>query len=334
LFSIHEQYLLAESRFEEVTTSHTFSKCDYKTFLKILLDNKHRQPEPSLFKAASKWILTDNSRVELSEEIFRLLGISPSAVQHMVKQSTLQLLQNGAGPASTDGSSCAATGSLPLQPPNGVGVLSDGNRGLTLAGLHPLQLLQNGAGVPLSTSLSLQLQQQGAAGNAFSLASMVGQDQAPMLLTLMNGNQLHGSSGVGMDRGGLSDMFRSQMSSPGNGAGGAGQKLQRCQNNSTSEQDLGESSGKWPGSGDVGSAGRKDHKSAGGGSSKRGKKEEQQQQHSPSSDWVKGNEQRTLHDFGLGSDQIHEVTSQDHSCRSREMLCACMMICDLITLNL
>ena len=50
--------------------------CDYGTFMKILLDNKQRQAESSLFRAASKWILADNNRVELAEEIFRLLGIS------------------------------------------------------------------------------------------------------------------------------------------------------------------------------------------------------------------------------------------------------------------
>ena len=31
----------------------------------IILDNKQRQPESVLFKAVSKWILADNSRVDL-----------------------------------------------------------------------------------------------------------------------------------------------------------------------------------------------------------------------------------------------------------------------------
>ncbi|GAX84352.1 hypothetical protein CEUSTIGMA_g11774.t1 [Chlamydomonas eustigma] len=293
------------SRFEEVTTSHTFSKCDYKTFVKILLDSKHRQPEPLLFKAASKWILADNGRVELAEEVFRLLGISQTTVQLMVKQSTMQLLQNGAGPATAEGSSTGTPSGLLLQQPSGVGVLSDGSRALALAGLNPVQLLQNGAGMPLSAPLSLQLQQQGVSGNAFGLTSMTGQDPSPMLLTLMNGNQLQGG-GVGIDRGGLSDIFRGQVSSPGNGAVGAGQQLKRGQNYSSSEQELGESSGKWQGSGEMGSGGRKDPRSSCGGPAKRGsKKEELQQQHSPSSDWGKGSNHRALNDFGM--DQIHEM---------------------------
>jgi len=46
--------------------------------MKIMFDNKARQSESSLFKGASKWILAEGfgQRVDFSEEIFRLLGIS------------------------------------------------------------------------------------------------------------------------------------------------------------------------------------------------------------------------------------------------------------------
>ena len=62
----------------EVIQSHTFLGCEYATFMKVMFHNKGRQSEANLFKGASKWILADGygQRVDLSEEIFRLLGIS------------------------------------------------------------------------------------------------------------------------------------------------------------------------------------------------------------------------------------------------------------------
>jgi len=62
----------------EVIQSSTFLGCEYSTFMKIMFDNKARQSESSLFKGASKWILAEGfgQRVDFSEEIFRLLGIS------------------------------------------------------------------------------------------------------------------------------------------------------------------------------------------------------------------------------------------------------------------
>ena len=46
--------------------------------MKVMFHNKGRQSEANLFKGASKWILAEGygQRVDLSEEIFRLLGIS------------------------------------------------------------------------------------------------------------------------------------------------------------------------------------------------------------------------------------------------------------------
>ena len=63
-------------RFAEVTQSHAFPTCEYPTALKILMDNRGRQTEAALFKAASSWILASTDRVNLAEEIFRQLGIS------------------------------------------------------------------------------------------------------------------------------------------------------------------------------------------------------------------------------------------------------------------
>ena len=62
----------------------------------IVLDNKQRQSDTTLFKAASKWIFAESSRMEMADEVFRLLDISQELVQVLAQQQTaLQFVQVG-----------------------------------------------------------------------------------------------------------------------------------------------------------------------------------------------------------------------------------------------
>jgi hypothetical protein len=78
-----------------VTLSETFPTCTYGTMFKLMLDNKQRQPEQIIFKAASKWILADHKRVEVADDVFGALGISSATVQSLLQQNALSLLQPG-----------------------------------------------------------------------------------------------------------------------------------------------------------------------------------------------------------------------------------------------
>jgi hypothetical protein len=93
--------------------------------MRIVGHNKHLQSEASLFKAVSKWILAENNRVDLAEEIFRMLGISQASVTNLVQQQF-------------------------SQPNHGVNMISPDSR---MRGLSDQGLLSSGAGGPLSMSL-------------------------------------------------------------------------------------------------------------------------------------------------------------------------------------
>eukprot|EP00798_Chlamydomonas_sp_ICE-L_P027016 gene27016-2242_t len=58
-------------RFEEVVNSEAFLACNVQTMLKMVSDNRHRQQELLVFKAASKWLLADNKRLESADDVFR-----------------------------------------------------------------------------------------------------------------------------------------------------------------------------------------------------------------------------------------------------------------------